>query len=113
MAELKRPAWEEALMRWLPKVLLGFLAVVIVLSGVAVYTLLEYQPKTACQRDSGGRECQQLKVESDRQRSKNSACVITRRAGLGCPALGQTGPIEKLLAELLAGDRPDEGSDDA
>ena len=40
-----------------------------------------------CTVDPAGRECQRAKIRSDRHRSIRSACVITRKAGLGCPAL--------------------------
>lgn len=78
---------EDWLMKNSPRILTGLLAIVVVLIGVAVYILIQYQPKTACQTNPQGRECQQIKVESDKARTPRSACVITRLAGLGCPAL--------------------------
>ena len=65
---------------------IGFAISMFVLLGAVAYVVLEYQRKTACETDPAGRECQQIKVVSDGYRSVHSACVITRRAGLGCPA---------------------------
>lgn len=42
--------------------------------------------RDACERPHS-RACQRIKIRSDRARSIRSACVITRKAGLGCPAL--------------------------
>lgn len=47
-------------------------------------TILERSP---CQTNPRSARCQQIKVQSDRERSVRSACVITNKAGLGCPAL--------------------------
>lgn len=80
-------AFEDRLVKWSPRITLVLSATVVVLAGIAVYILIQYQPKTACQTDPAGRECQSLKVESDKYRTPRSACVITRLAGLGCPAL--------------------------
>ena len=65
----------------------GLAASVLLLMGAIVYVLTSYQVKTACETDPQGKECQRIKVESDKARSIRSACVITRLAGLGCPAL--------------------------
>lgn len=50
-------------------------------------TVLERSP---CQENPEGAKCQKIKVDSDRERSVKSACVITVKAGLGCPALEAT-----------------------
>lgn len=47
-------------------------------------TVLERSP---CQINPSSAECQKVKIDSDRGRSVKSACVITNKAGLGCPAL--------------------------
>ena len=65
---------------------IGFALSMGILIATVTYDVLDYQPKTACQTDPAGRECQLLKVESDSYRTVHSACVITRIAGLGCPA---------------------------
>lgn len=83
------------------------------LLGAVVYVLTSYQVETACQKDSGGKECQQLKVDSDRERTPQSACVITRRAGLGCPALGQTKGLEEVVAGVVSGAISAKGGADA
>lgn len=77
-----------------------FVVAVLMLAGGIVYsfiltddvgdrvTRIEQSP---CQENPTGRECQQVKVDSDRARTVGSACVITRKAGLGCPALEKQG----------------------
>lgn len=47
-------------------------------------TVLERSP---CQANPSSAKCQEIKIRSDRERSVASACVITTKAGLGCPAL--------------------------
>lgn len=81
-----------------------FVTALLLLGGAIAYVILSYQPKTACQTDPGGIECQQLKIDSDLLRPPESACVITILAGFGCPALGLS-PAEgsRLLARLDAG----------
>lgn len=54
-------------------------------------TVLEHSP---CQQDADSPACQQLKIETDRARSIQSACIITRKAGLGCPALSRPGGLD-------------------
>lgn len=68
--------------RWF---VIGFAVSILVLLGAVVYVVFEYQRKTACERDPASRECQQIKVESDKARSVRSACVILHKAGYRCP----------------------------
>ncbi len=79
--------FEERLVKWSPRITLILSATVVVLAGVALFILVHYQPETACSNAPASKECQQIKVASDKARTPRSACVITRLAGLGCPAL--------------------------
>ena len=63
----------------------GFALSILILLGAVVYVVFEYQRKTACERNPAGRECQALKVASDKTRSVRSACVILHKAGYRCP----------------------------
>ena len=78
---------EEKLVKWSPTITLALCSVVAVLAAVALYILFNYQAETACSTAPASKECQQIKVASDKARTPRSACVITRLAGLGCPAL--------------------------
>jgi hypothetical protein len=53
-------AFDEALARWSPRITLVLSGFVVILAGVAVYTLVHYQPKTACSTDPAGDKCQQI-----------------------------------------------------
>ena len=77
---------EATILRWTPRIALVTSVIVIALCGVSIYILTHYEAETACSTDPTSKECQQIKVASDKARSVHSACVITRRAGLGCPA---------------------------
>lgn len=87
--------------RWIN---VGFGLSILILLGAIVYVITNYQPETACQVDPTSRECQKLKIESDKDRTPRSACVITRRAGLGCPVLQRR--RERLQKEERASDDP-------
>ena len=83
-------AVEATILRWTPRIALVTSVIVLILCGVSVYILTHYEAETACSSDPSSRECQQIKVESDKGRSVHSACVITRIAGLGCPAANES-----------------------
>lgn len=87
--------FEERLVKWSPRITLILSATVVVLAGVAVYILTQYQPKTACERDPSSRACQKIKVESDKERNVRSACVILHKAGYKCPVGDVRQRIEK------------------
>lgn len=77
---------EATILRWTPRIALVTSVIVIGLCAVSIYILTHYEAETACSNAPTSKECQQIKVASDKARSIHSACVITRRAGLGCPA---------------------------
>lgn len=52
--------FEERLVRWSPRITLVLSGIVVILAGLAVYTLMNYQPKSACSDDPAGDKCQQL-----------------------------------------------------
>ena len=81
-----------------------FVLAFFVLACAIGYVITSYQPKTACQTDPSGRECQAIKIDSDLARSASSACVVTVIAGYGCPALGLgAAEADQLLRRLGEG----------
>lgn len=85
-------AVEATILRWTPRIALVTSVIVLILCGVSVYILTHYEAETACSSDPASKECQQIKVISDKARTVHSACVITRIAGLGCPAAHESRP---------------------
>lgn len=99
---------EDNLVRWTPRLVVGLGVIVVLLAGVAVYTLTQYQPKTACADDPQGRECQNIRADGAKAQSKRVACIAFRQVGYVCPA-----PKSKVRQELsVNGSTKEENPDD-
>lgn len=86
---------DDKLIKWTPRITAILSFIVVLLAGTAVYILMEYQPKTACERNPVGKACQAIKIESDKARSVRSACVILKKAGYPCPVGDVRKRVEK------------------
>lgn len=90
------------------------------LFGAVIYVILSYQPKTACQSDAKGRECQQIRADGAKAQSLRVACIPFRQVGYACPAPkdertprptgGDDGPTQRP-AGGPGPDQPDSGAD--
>lgn len=77
---------ETWILKYSPRFIVTLTCLAVLLIGVAAYILTQYQPKTACQRDPQGRECQQLRADGAQAQTKRVACIPFRQVGYVCPA---------------------------
>ena len=92
----------------------------LLLLGAVIYVIASYQPKTACQSDPRGRECQQIRADGAKAQSLRVACIPFRQVGYACPAPegerippprgGSDGPDQRP-AGGPGTDQPDSGAD--